>query len=58
MLGVCVGGGGGAEPDEPVVEVVLVAGLEGASPPAWVEAELDAEVLLPSPALLRQFVVM
>lgn len=55
MLGVCVGGG--AEPEEPVVEVVLVAGLEVEFSPAWVEAELDAEALLASPALLRQFVV-
>lgn len=49
MLGVCVGGG--AEPVEPAVEVGLVPGLEVEVLPAWVEDELEAEVLPPSPAL-------
>lgn len=49
MLGVCVGGG--AEPVEPAVEEGLVPGLEVEVLPAWVEDELEAEVLPPSPAL-------
>lgn len=47
-FGVCVGGG--AEPVDPVVEVGFVPGLEVEALPAWVEDEVDAEVL-PSPAL-------
>lgn len=54
MLGVCVGGG--AEPVEPAVEGGLAPGLEVAVLPAWVEVELEAEVLPPSPALQRSFV--
>lgn len=49
MLGACVGGG--AVPVEPAVEEGLVPGLEVEVLPAWVEDELEAEVLPPSPAL-------
>ena len=54
MLGVCVGGA--AEPAEPIVEVGLVPGLDVELLPAWVEAALEVEVLLPSPALQKLFV--
>lgn len=49
MLGVCVGGA--VVPVEPAVEEGLVPGLEVEVLPAWVEVELEAEVLPPSPAL-------
>lgn len=49
MLGVCEGGT--AVPVEPAVEEGLVPGLEVEVLPAWVEDELEAEVLPPSPAL-------
>lgn len=49
MFGVCAGVG--AEPVEPAVEEGFVPGLEVEVLPAWVEVELEAEVLLPSPAL-------
>ncbi len=54
MLGVCVGGA--AVPVEPAVEDGLVPGLEVEVLPAWVEVELEAEVLPPSPALKGEFV--
>lgn len=49
MLGVCVGGT--AVPVELAVEEGLAPGIEVEVLPAWVEAELEAEVLPPSPAL-------
>lgn len=51
MLGVCVGGAAG--PVEPAVGGGMVPGLEVEVLPAWVEVELEAEVLPPSPALQR-----
>lgn len=53
MLGVCVGGG--AEPVEPVVVEGLVPGFEVEVLPAWVDVELEADVLPPSAALQRWF---
>lgn len=53
MLGVCVGGG--AEPVEPVVVEGLVPGFEVEVLPAWVDVELEADVLPPSAALQRGF---
>lgn len=50
MLGVCVGG---AEPVEPVVVEGLVPGFEVEVLPAWVDVELEADVLPPSAALQR-----
>lgn len=49
MLGVCVGGAAG--PVDPAVGGGMVPGLEVEVLPAWVEVELEAEVLPPSPAL-------
>lgn len=49
MLGVCVGGG--AVPVDPAVDEGLVPGLDVEELPAGVEAELEAEVLPPSPVL-------
>lgn len=52
ILGVCVGGG--TEPVDPAVEGGLVPGVEVEALPAWVEDELEAEVVPPSPALHRR----
>lgn len=51
MLGVCVGCAAG--PVEAAVEEGDVPGLGVEVLPAWVDDELEAEVLPPSPALQR-----